>query len=66
MQNNLDDGVNKSISKLVNKAINERFPKGEPEPKLFSQGYRKALVDFYEFKKKDAVRKQLSKVFNNG
>lgn len=57
------DGLDRSIEVLVNKAVIKRFPEGEPEPRLFSEGYRAALKEYSEFRAAMAVKKVLGGVF---
>lgn len=51
------EGLSTAIDKLVEKAVTERFPDGEPEPKLFSEGYRKALTDYNQYRVRKAMRR---------
>lgn len=52
-----------SIELLVEASSKEKYPNGEPEPKLFSEGYRTALRDYANFRMKKGLQEVLQNIF---
>lgn len=60
----LFDGVDSAIERMLAGAVKLRFPDGEPEPKLFSEGFRAALKGYAEYRAAQTVGRVLSGVFH--
>lgn len=55
------EGLSAAIENLVKTAVDEKYPSGEPEPRLFSEGYRQALNDYGKYKVRQALRRAMLK-----